>query len=71
MEGASIESNIVPSDMRRTEGEALVVHPGGVPRVTDGEAAVETEVTNCPSDVMMNVTSVGARVTVGMAVALT
>ena len=45
------------------------VNPGGAPSVTDGVAAVETEVTTWPLDVMMNVTSDGVSDSVGIAFA--
>lgn len=70
MDGTSMDKDTVPRDMRSAAGEALV-QPGGVPRVMEGEAAVETEVTSWPLDVMMNVTRVGEGDSVGMAVALT
>ena len=38
--------------------------------MTEGDAAVDTDVTIWPSDVMMNVTNDGEGVTVGIAVAL-
>ena len=45
------------------------VYPGGAPRVTEGVAAVDTDVTTWPSDVMRNVTSVGTSDSVWIAVA--
>lgn len=47
----------------------LRLHPGGAPSVTEGEAAVDIDVTTWPLDVIMNVTSVGDGDTVGIAVA--
>lgn len=69
-EGTRAETNAVLSD-RCKRGALPLVQPGGAPRVTEGDAAVETDVTSMPSEVRMKVTRVGDGESVGIAGALT